>query len=152
MRLRTFTTVAIVVVSLAVSVLAVLGGRAVLAQDPGQAKYAVRVPNGLAFSEFKGYESWQLISISHSEKLLAATLGNPEMIKALGDALAGVKRNFETRTRAVQKNNPNIAGNPFYLKPWDLRDASTGDRSVPFGIDALVPAVNLQNSSESSAA
>jgi hypothetical protein len=47
-----------VVVAIAV-VLAVLGGRAVIAQDTGQAKYTVRVPNGLAFSEFKGYESWQ---------------------------------------------------------------------------------------------
>jgi hypothetical protein len=44
------------VISLAVSMLAVLGGRAISAQDTGQAKYAVRVPNGLAFSEFRGYE------------------------------------------------------------------------------------------------
>ena len=33
-------------------VLAVLGGSAISAQD----KYTVQVPNGLAFSEFKGYE------------------------------------------------------------------------------------------------
>jgi hypothetical protein len=38
-------------------VLAVL---ATAAQD----KYSVRVPGGLAFSEFRGYESWQLVSIS----------------------------------------------------------------------------------------
>jgi hypothetical protein len=44
--------VVIVVVSLAV-----LGGGVISAQDTGQAKYTVRVPNGLAFSEFKGYES-----------------------------------------------------------------------------------------------
>jgi hypothetical protein len=94
MRLRGFATVAIVFVSLAVSVLAVLGGRAVFAQDTGQAKYTVRVPNGLAFSEFKGYESWQLISISHSEKLLAATLGNPEMIKALQSGIPGNGQSF----------------------------------------------------------
>jgi len=31
----------------------------------------VRVPNGLAFSEFRGYESWQTVSISQSEKLMA---------------------------------------------------------------------------------
>ena len=48
--------VVIVVVSLAVSVLAVLGGAAIYAQDTSQAKYTVRVPNGLAFSEFRGYE------------------------------------------------------------------------------------------------
>jgi hypothetical protein len=47
----------IAVVSLAVAMLAVLGGRAIHAQDAGQAKYTVRVPNGLELSEFKGYES-----------------------------------------------------------------------------------------------
>jgi hypothetical protein len=54
MRRRRLPAVAIVVVSLAVSVLALLGGRAIYAQDTGQAKYTVRVPNGLAFSEFRG--------------------------------------------------------------------------------------------------
>ena len=57
MKRRSIPAVAIVVVSLAISVLAVLGGRTVSAQDTGQAKYTVRVPNGLAFSEFRGYES-----------------------------------------------------------------------------------------------
>ena len=58
--------------------LAVLGGRAISAQD----KYSVSVPGGLAFSEFKGYEGWQVINLSHSEKLLAVTLGNPAMVDA----------------------------------------------------------------------
>ena len=74
--------VVIVVASLAVSVLAVLGGAAISAQDTGQAKYTVRVPNGLAFSEFKGYESWQTVAISHNEKVMAVILANPVMIKA----------------------------------------------------------------------
>jgi hypothetical protein len=56
MKRRSIPAVAIVVVSLAISVLAVLGGRTVSAQDTGQAKYTVRVPNGLAFSEFRAYE------------------------------------------------------------------------------------------------
>jgi hypothetical protein len=34
-------------------VLAVMGGWAIAAQD----KYTVKVPNGLSFSEFRGYES-----------------------------------------------------------------------------------------------
>jgi hypothetical protein len=59
MKSRRISGVVIVVVLLAVSVLAVLGGRALSAQDAGQAKYTVRVPNGLAFSEFRGYEGWQ---------------------------------------------------------------------------------------------
>jgi hypothetical protein len=56
----------------------VWGSSAVFAQD----KYTVKVPGGLAFSEFRGYESWQLISISHDGTVMAATLGNPAMIKA----------------------------------------------------------------------
>src|SRR5438128_3390580 len=82
MKSRRTPAVVIVVVSLAVSVLAVLGGAAIYAQDAGQAKYTVRVPNGLAFSEFRGYEGWQTVAISHNEKLSAVILANPVMIKA----------------------------------------------------------------------
>ena len=62
--------------------LAVLGGLAISAQDAGEAKYTVKVPGGLAFSEFKGYESWQTISLSRSSKLVAVIVGNPAMIEA----------------------------------------------------------------------
>ena len=31
-----------------------------------QDKYTLKIPNGLAFSEFRGYESWPVISISHN--------------------------------------------------------------------------------------
>ena len=58
----------VVVISLTVAVLAVLGGGATSAQDAGQDKYTVRVPNGLAFSEFRGYESWQIVSISQNDE------------------------------------------------------------------------------------
>ena len=82
------------VVTVSLVVLGVLGGRAVTAQDAGQAKYTVRVPGGLAFSEFKGYESWPTVSISHSEKLLAVTLANPEMIKAFQAGIPGNGKPF----------------------------------------------------------
>ena len=57
---------------------AVAGGIALAAQD----KYTVKVPGGLGFSEFRGYEGWQAISTSRSEKLVAVILGNPAMIEA----------------------------------------------------------------------
>jgi hypothetical protein len=57
---------------------ALLAGLLLAAQD----KYTVSVPGGLAFSEFKGYEGWQTISVSRNEKVVAVILGNPEMIKA----------------------------------------------------------------------
>src|ERR1700732_3341089 len=59
-------------------VLAVLVGRAISAQD----KYTVQVPNGLAFSEFRGYEDWQTIAVSETEDVLAVILANPVMIDA----------------------------------------------------------------------
>jgi hypothetical protein len=49
---------------------------------PAQDKYTLKVPGGLAFSEFKGYESWQVVSVSHSPKAIAVVLGNPAMIRA----------------------------------------------------------------------
>jgi hypothetical protein len=49
---------------------------------PKPDKYSVKVPGGLAFSEFKGYESWQVVSVSHNERAIAVIVGNPAMIKA----------------------------------------------------------------------
>ena len=43
------------------ALLAVLGGMAVIAQDK-QDKYTLQVPKGLAFAEFRGYETWQVVS------------------------------------------------------------------------------------------
>jgi hypothetical protein len=50
--------------------IAIWGGRSFSAQD----KYSVQVPNGLAFSEFRGYESWQVVSVSENKGLMAAPL------------------------------------------------------------------------------
>lgn len=47
-----------------------------------QDKYSLKVPGGLAFSEFRGYESWQVVSVSHNGDKLAVILGNPAMIEA----------------------------------------------------------------------
>jgi hypothetical protein len=58
--------------------LAVFAGLVISAPD----KYSVKVPGGLAFSEFRGYEAWQSISISRNEKVVAVILGNPVMINA----------------------------------------------------------------------
>jgi iron complex outermembrane receptor protein len=62
--------------------------------------------------------------------------------------LLGVRENFGTRYHARQNNNPNVAGSPFYLRPWDLRNPGTWDRAVPFGVEALVPAADSSTSSD----
>lgn len=65
--------------------LALAGGLAIAAQD----KYTVKVPGGLAFSEFRGYEAWQAISMSRNDKAVAVILGNPEMINAYRTGIPG---------------------------------------------------------------
>jgi hypothetical protein len=65
--------------------IAVLSGFVMFAQD----KYAVKVPGGLAMSEFRGYEGWQAISISRNERVVAMILGNPAMIDAYQAGIPG---------------------------------------------------------------
>jgi hypothetical protein len=72
-------------------VLASFSGRAVSAQ---QDKYSVKVPGGLAFSEFRGYEEWQAISLSRNEKAVAIILGNPAMISAYRAGIPGNGKPF----------------------------------------------------------
>jgi len=77
MRRKSIGVVVFVAVFLSVLV-ALSMAVAVAAQD----KYTLKVPNGLSFSEFRGYESWQIVSISQDGSLIAAVLANPVMIKA----------------------------------------------------------------------
>ena len=50
----------ITAIAFAAVVLTVLGGMALAQQD----KYTLKVPGGLAFSEFRGYEGWQVVGQS----------------------------------------------------------------------------------------
>ena len=69
-------------------------GVALAAQD----KYAVKSPSGIAFSEFRGYEAWQTISVSQPDDeggcgtspapgCIKVILGNPAMVKAYAEGI-----------------------------------------------------------------
>jgi hypothetical protein len=60
--------------------LSVLVALALAAQD----RYTLKVPNGLEFSEFRGYEDWQVVAPSQTDaqNVLRVILANPEMMKA----------------------------------------------------------------------
>ena len=73
MKSKTTSAVAIVVVSLAALI-----SIALAAQD----KYTLKAPNGVAFSEFRGYESWETVAVSVTDEGMNAILANPVMIKA----------------------------------------------------------------------
>jgi hypothetical protein len=124
MKSKRIPAVLIVVVSLAVSVLALLGSRATSAQDTGQAKYTVRVPNGLAFSEFRGYESWQTVAVSHNEKVMAVILANPVMIKAYQSGIPGNGKPFPdgSKMAKVHWNPKKLEALPTATVPASLHD------------------------------
>jgi len=59
-----------------------------------QDKYTLKIPNGLAFSDFRGYEGWPVIAISHNRGVVAAILGNPVMINAYKAGIPGNGKPF----------------------------------------------------------
>jgi hypothetical protein len=77
-------------VGVTVALAIVATAAAISAQD----RYTLKVPNGLAFAEFRGYESWHTISISHNGDLLAVILGNPAMIDAYKAGIPGNGKPF----------------------------------------------------------
>ena len=76
----------------------VLAGLVLAAQD----KYTLKVPGGLAFSEFRGYEAWQTISVSRNEKVITTILGNPMMIKAFQSGIPGNGKPFPNGAKMVK--------------------------------------------------
>ena len=85
--------------------LAVLGGTAVIAQD----EYSLKIPDGLAFSEFRGYEAWQVASVSHptenadmSGEVLNVIVANPVMIDAYAAGIPGNGKPFPDGAKAAK--------------------------------------------------
>ena len=66
----------------AVAMLAVLLATAVYAQVQNQDKYSLKSPSGIAFSDFKGYEDWPVVSSARTDEVLKVIVANPTMIKA----------------------------------------------------------------------
>jgi hypothetical protein len=62
--------------------------------ETSQDKYNLKVPGGLAFSEFKGYESWQAVSVSQDAGAYALILANPAMIEAFRTGAPGNGKAF----------------------------------------------------------
>jgi Cytochrome P460 len=78
------------IVAAMVFLLAVVSGVAISAQD----KYTVKLPNGLAFSDWRGYEDWQLISSSKTDDRMKVILGNPTIIAAFKSGIPGNGKAF----------------------------------------------------------
>ena len=70
------------IVATAVAVLAVLGAVALFAQNQNNDKYSLKSPSGIAFSDFRGYEDWAVVSSARTDEILKVIVANPTMIKA----------------------------------------------------------------------
>jgi hypothetical protein len=88
-----FRAVALIAVSLAG-----LGGMALAAQD----RFTLKVPNGPAFSEFKGYENWQYVAVSQTEDGLKVIAANTAMIKAYRNGIPGNGKHFPEGSKIVK--------------------------------------------------
>jgi hypothetical protein len=85
--MKSKTILAIVVVA---ALPAALGSMALAQRD----KYAVQVPNGLAFSEFRGFEDWATVAVSQSGDLIEVIVANPVMIEAYRAGAPGNGKSF----------------------------------------------------------
>lgn len=83
---------------LSVVVAVMLAGRAISAQD----KYTLQVPNGLAFSEFRGYENWEVVSVSLAEDVMAVIVANPVMIEAYKSGIPGNGKPFPDGSKTAK--------------------------------------------------
>jgi hypothetical protein len=83
----------ITIVATAVAVLGVLGAVALFAQGQNKDKYLLKSPSGIAFSDFRGYEDWSVVSSARTDEILKVIVANPEMIKAFK---AGIPVNGQT--------------------------------------------------------
>jgi len=92
-RIAGFTIVATAVALLAVNV-----ATAVYAQD----KYALKSPSGIAFSDFRGYEDWAVVSSARTDQVLKVIVGNPTMIKAFKAGVPGNDQPFPEGSMIVK--------------------------------------------------
>jgi hypothetical protein len=71
---------ALIGIAIPTSIAVLAAAVSISAQDKD--KYAVKVPNGLGFAEFRGYEDWPVIATSENGGKIAVILGNQVMIDA----------------------------------------------------------------------
>jgi hypothetical protein len=77
---------------------AVLGGTVAYGQD----KYLLQSPGGIAFSDFKGYEDWAVVSSARTDEVLKVIVGNPIMVAAYKAGIPGNGQPFPDGSKMVK--------------------------------------------------
>jgi hypothetical protein len=92
-RLACFTLVAAAVAALTVLVVA--------AADPPD-KYSLVSPSGIAFSDFRGYEDWAVVSSAEQSPIQKVIVANPTMIAAFKAGVPGGGQSFPDGSMIVK--------------------------------------------------
>jgi hypothetical protein len=85
------------ILATAAALLAIPVARAFSAED----KYSLKSPSGIAFSDFRGYEDWAVVSTAKTD-VLKAIVANPDMIKAYKAGIPGGGKSFPEGSRIVK--------------------------------------------------
>jgi hypothetical protein len=85
-------------IAMATAVPAILGAASVYAQD----KYALTSPSGIAFSDFRGYEDWAVVSSARTDEVLKVIVANPTMIEAYKAGVPGNGQPFPDGSKIVK--------------------------------------------------
>ena len=107
---------------IAAVVLSGLAGRAAAAQ---QDKYALQVPHGLKFSDFRGYENWQVVAVSQTDDLLKVMVANPTMMAAYRSGIPGNGKPFPdgSKIAKIEWKPKKSTESPFAVRiPESLQD------------------------------
>jgi hypothetical protein len=70
----------ILAIAISSTLLVVVGSLALVAQE--QDRYTLKIPDGLAWSDFRGYENWADVAVSQTETQVKAIVANPVMMDA----------------------------------------------------------------------
>jgi Cytochrome P460 len=102
---------------------AVLGSLTLAAQD----RYTLRVPDGLAFSDFKGYEDWQDVAVSQVKDGIKVIAANPAMMSAYRSGLPASGKTFPDGSKIVKiewSQKQDTASPYFVMVPDALKSVS----------------------------
>jgi hypothetical protein len=92
----------ITMIAIILALFAILVVTAVYAQVQEKDKYSLKSPSGIAFSDFKGYEDWAVVSSARTDEVLKVIVGNPVMIEAYRAGIPGNGQAFPEGSKIVK--------------------------------------------------
>src|SRR3984957_17083486 len=116
-------------ISIGAAFLSILGGIALAVQD----RYTVKVPDGLAFSDFKGYEDWRYVAVSQVKDGIKIIAANPTMIAAYRSGLPASGKTFPDGSKIVKiqwSQKQNTVSPYFVMVPDALMSVSVIEKDL----------------------